>query len=518
MVSHVKKIIFIILISCLFFSKIGAETLDYCAIENSTTFGYLYCDGMKLNGTNSDEYYLVNFQYSEDDRKFFLFNQNNNNTPYSGFVWSWADEKLGMCPKVCTLSQSFEDIDDKPQYHFNCSGASEPLKQVTLERSYTFFKNSEGEIVSLSYLPTGRYAVYKNGNLFMDEGKLKVYFKRLFSDTSFMDKYWKLDEYDKIFYKKENLWITPIVAEEYFTPFTHNSLGDFSDEYDVIFNSKSKVDVLYDKIDDWIKNVGDKSGSIKAISDFESKYSNLINQCDSINNAIANSKDITLNYDINKILEDLENSSKEIETIFNKYNVTIEEDYVLSAYDYAMNSLLGGTDKIGADPRALIRCDIQKYLNDKGIGNIAGIIKQHLSNIATCTVNLQNNLSHIGQEDKNDEFESIKDEFKDLIDRYGVVVIIDCEDLIGPELRKKLNEYMFYFRIIVPIVIIVLGTLDLFSAVLAADEDKMKKSQAKFIKRLMIGIAIFFVPTVINLILDIFNTVWTNISTDTCGF
>ena len=52
---------------------------------------------------------------------------------------------------------------------------------------------------------------------------------------------------------------------------------------------------------------------------------------------------------------------------------------------------------------------------------------------------------------------------------------------------------------------------------LVNNEDKMKKAQSKAIKRVIIAIIIFFVPTLINLILNIANDVWSNANFETCG-
>ena len=52
----------------------------------------------------------------------------------------------------------------------------------------------------------------------------------------------------------------------------------------------------------------------------------------------------------------------------------------------------------------------------------------------------------------------------------------------------------------VPIVIIVLGSLDLFKAVVASKEDEIKAAQKLLIKRIIYGIVIFFLVTIIQLV------------------
>lgn len=88
----------------------------------------------------------------------------------------------------------------------------------------------------------------------------------------------------------------------------------------------------------------------------------------------------------------------------------------------------------------------------------------------------------------------------------------DCVAIFGPKndpdsIRSLINEILMYPKIIVPILVIGLGTLDLAKAVIASKEDEMKKAQTTFIKRLIIGVVIFFVPTIIDLLMFIVDTV-----------
>lgn len=94
--------------------------------------------------------------------------------------------------------------------------------------------------------------------------------------------------------------------------------------------------------------------------------------------------------------------------------------------------------------------------------------------------------------------------------------ITDCSDLISDDLRKILNKYFTLFRIIVPLIVIGLGIVDFAKAVFASKEDDMKKSQQSFMKRVIIAVAIFLIPTFVNLLMDVANTVW-GWNTGTCG-
>lgn len=59
----------------------------------------------------------------------------------------------------------------------------------------------------------------------------------------------------------------------------------------------------------------------------------------------------------------------------------------------------------------------------------------------------------------------------------------------------------------VPIVIIILGSIDLFKAVIASKEDEIKAAQKLLIKRVIYGVAIFFVVAIVQLV---FSTLATN--------
>ena len=95
-------------------------------------------------------------------------------------------------------------------------------------------------------------------------------------------------------------------------------------------------------------------------------------------------------------------------------------------------------------------------------------------------------------------------------------IIDSCSELIGKETRKLINEVMKWIRISVPILLIGLGILDFTRAAFSKNEDDMKKIREKFIKRIIAAVLVFLVPIFVNLILDLANSVWNNISSATC--
>ena len=99
---------------------------------------------------------------------------------------------------------------------------------------------------------------------------------------------------------------------------------------------------------------------------------------------------------------------------------------------------------------------------------------------------------------------------------YDPQTFNSCEELLGPTLTAKLQSYLSIIRILIPIVVIVLGMLDFAKAIIASDENKMKESKDKFIRRLIIAVAIFFIPTLLNIIVNVINAAWGNVVSNSC--
>lgn len=52
----------------------------------------------------------------------------------------------------------------------------------------------------------------------------------------------------------------------------------------------------------------------------------------------------------------------------------------------------------------------------------------------------------------------------------------------------------------IPVVLIVLGAVDFGKAIVGGDEKSTKEAQNNFVKRIIYGVAIFFVPLIISLV------------------
>lgn len=72
---------------------------------------------------------------------------------------------------------------------------------------------------------------------------------------------------------------------------------------------------------------------------------------------------------------------------------------------------------------------------------------------------------------------------------------------------RKIPELTSYairlIQVLVPVLLIVMGTIDLFKGITSGKDDEIKKGQQIFIKRLVIGIIIFFIIVIVKFLISI---------------
>ena len=76
-----------------------------------------------------------------------------------------------------------------------------------------------------------------------------------------------------------------------------------------------------------------------------------------------------------------------------------------------------------------------------------------------------------------------------------------CTDTAG--IWRVIGFVIYMIRIAIPILIVLLGTLDLGKAVIAGEDKKIKEAQKTFIMRIIYGIAIFFVFPIVEVIFNV---------------
>ena len=67
-----------------------------------------------------------------------------------------------------------------------------------------------------------------------------------------------------------------------------------------------------------------------------------------------------------------------------------------------------------------------------------------------------------------------------------------------------LQQLLNYIKILGPSIAIVLGSIDYVKAIISSDEENVKKTQKKFMYRLIAAMLLFFVPTIVQMLLRLF--------------
>lgn len=88
-------------------------------------------------------------------------------------------------------------------------------------------------------------------------------------------------------------------------------------------------------------------------------------------------------------------------------------------------------------------------------------------------------------------------------DELGSNISLDCNDEDVKALMDDFNRYYRLIEVIIPILIILFGSIDLTKAVLNQDKDAMQKSIQAFVKRCIAGLAIYFLPLIIEVLLSL---------------
>lgn len=89
---------------------------------------------------------------------------------------------------------------------------------------------------------------------------------------------------------------------------------------------------------------------------------------------------------------------------------------------------------------------------------------------------------------------------------------INCDNIFGTTFGRILKQILSFVRFAVPIIILGFSVIDFIKASAMQAQEEIKKSAAKFAKRMIIGVVIFLLPTIIDVILDL-----AGITYGTCG-
>ena len=62
---------------------------------------------------------------------------------------------------------------------------------------------------------------------------------------------------------------------------------------------------------------------------------------------------------------------------------------------------------------------------------------------------------------------------------------------------------IFAIKVIVPVILVLFGMIDLTRAIMEKDESNIKKAQSLLIKRIIYGVAVYLVVTIVSLIMNL---------------
>lgn len=83
------------------------------------------------------------------------------------------------------------------------------------------------------------------------------------------------------------------------------------------------------------------------------------------------------------------------------------------------------------------------------------------------------------------------------------VLAESCDGLLTPGAYEMLQDALNIVRIAAPALLILLCSVDLGTAVISEDKDSLKKATSKSIKRCIAAIAIFFIPLIVNVLINL---------------
>lgn len=86
-----------------------------------------------------------------------------------------------------------------------------------------------------------------------------------------------------------------------------------------------------------------------------------------------------------------------------------------------------------------------------------------------------------------------------------VNLLVTCENgiTIPDAIAALVRAIIFVIQVVVPILLILWGMLDFAKSIIGQDEDKIKAGQKKFIQRLIAGIIVFLIVSVVTFLIGL---------------
>lgn len=83
-----------------------------------------------------------------------------------------------------------------------------------------------------------------------------------------------------------------------------------------------------------------------------------------------------------------------------------------------------------------------------------------------------------------------------------VLSFLDCDPNLAP-IVKFVKSIFTIIQFLIPIGLIIMGSIDLGKAVLSSDDKEIKQATSKLVKRAIAAVAIFFIVFIVNLVMGL---------------
>ncbi len=97
-------------------------------------------------------------------------------------------------------------------------------------------------------------------------------------------------------------------------------------------------------------------------------------------------------------------------------------------------------------------------------------------------------------------------------------LIMSCDGVLGNPSDENsvawlLQQILNFIKVVGPLLVVVLSSIDFAKVIVKSDDEAMAKAQKKLGMRLILAASLFFIPTLVQVLLDVFGF----ISDPTCG-
>ena len=101
-----------------------------------------------------------------------------------------------------------------------------------------------------------------------------------------------------------------------------------------------------------------------------------------------------------------------------------------------------------------------------------------------------------------------------------LMLAVDCSDPNLAKILGLIRNIVELIQILVPIALILMGSIDFGKAVISSNEENIKKEQKKFISRCLAAVLVFLVVVIVNFVMgfvgeESWQNCWTSASLDT---